>query len=105
MFIPSKSSCVLLAQVIPYPLCLIAVQGMEGALDMVVCMLGTLSHMLTNKQAAAAFGEAARHLRPGGLLLLELAHPGNSTTLNLQQMQSYSLWSPACSHMCQPLLM
>jgi SAM-dependent methyltransferase len=80
----------MLAQDIHYGFC-VDVQGMEGSFDMVVCMLGTLSHMLTNKQAAAAFGAAARHLRPGGLLLLELAHPGNSTTLNLQQMLSYSL--------------
>lgn len=49
---------------------------MEGKFDMVVCLLGTLSHMLDNKQAAAAFRQAARHLRPGGVLLLELAHPG-----------------------------
>jgi SAM-dependent methyltransferase len=49
---------------------------MSGKFDLVVCMLGTLSHMLTNSQAAAAFRAAAQHLRPGGLLLLELAHPG-----------------------------
>jgi SAM-dependent methyltransferase len=49
---------------------------MSGKFDLVVCMLGTLSHMLTNSQAAAAFKAAAQHLRPGGLLLLELAHPG-----------------------------
>jgi SAM-dependent methyltransferase len=53
---------------------------MEGKFDMVVCLLGTLSHMLDNKQAAAAFRQAARHLRPGGLLLLELAHPGADST-------------------------
>jgi SAM-dependent methyltransferase len=53
-------------------------QGMEGKFDMVVCLLGTLSHMLDNKQAAAAFRQAARHLRPGGMLLLELAHPGRT---------------------------
>jgi SAM-dependent methyltransferase len=51
---------------------------MEGKFDMVVCLLGTLSHMLDNKQAAAAFRQAARHLRPGGMLLLELAHPGRT---------------------------
>lgn len=55
-------------------------QGMEGKFDMVVCLLGTLSHMVDNRQAAAAFKQAARHLRPGGLLLLELAHPGRDST-------------------------
>lgn len=52
---------------------------MEGKLDMVVCMLGTLSHLLDNKQAAAAFSQAAKHLRPGGLFVVELAHPGRAS--------------------------
>lgn len=52
------------------------VQGMEGRFDLVVCLLGTFSHMLDNKQAAAAFRQVAKHLRPGGLFVLELAHPG-----------------------------
>jgi SAM-dependent methyltransferase len=51
-------------------------QGMSGRFDMVACLLGTLSHCLDNKQAAAAFAAAAQHLRPGGLFLIELAHPG-----------------------------
>ena len=51
-------------------------QGMEAQLDAVLCLLGTFSHMTTNDMAAAAFRCAAAHLRPGGLLLLELAHPG-----------------------------
>ena len=49
---------------------------MEAQLDAVLCLLGTFSHMTTNDMAAAAFRCAAAHLRPGGLLLLELAHPG-----------------------------
>ncbi|WIA32247.1 hypothetical protein OEZ86_003094 [Tetradesmus obliquus] len=53
------------------------VQGMSGSFDMVVCLLGTLSHMLDNKQAAACFKRVAQHLRPGGLFVLELAHPGD----------------------------
>lgn len=51
---------------------------MSGSFDMVVCLLGTLSHMLDNKQAAACFKRVAQHLRPGGLFVLELAHPGGS---------------------------
>lgn len=51
---------------------------------MVVCMLGTLSHMLSNKQAAASFSQAAQHLRPGGLLLVELAHPGAAAAPTLR---------------------
>eukprot|EP00882_Tetradesmus_deserticola_P031463 GHRQ01035578.1.p1 GENE.GHRQ01035578.1~~GHRQ01035578.1.p1 ORF type:complete len:174 (+),score=94.51 GHRQ01035578.1:2-523(+) len=53
------------------------VQGMSGSFDMVVCLLGTLSHMLDNKQAAACFRRVAQQLRPGGLFVLELAHPGD----------------------------
>jgi SAM-dependent methyltransferase len=49
---------------------------MSGSFDMIVCLLGTLSHMLDNKQAAACFRRVAQHLRPGGLFVLELAHPG-----------------------------
>eukprot|EP00878_Enallax_costatus_P031325 GHUV01034251.1.p1 GENE.GHUV01034251.1~~GHUV01034251.1.p1 ORF type:complete len:319 (+),score=64.45 GHUV01034251.1:357-1313(+) len=52
-------------------------QGMLGRLDMIVCLLGTLSHMLNNKQACACFQQVSRHLRPGGLFVLELAHPGD----------------------------
>lgn len=51
-------------------------QGMAGRFDMVVCLLGTLSHCLNNKQAAACLRCAAAHLRPGGVLVVELAHPG-----------------------------
>lgn len=43
---------------------------------MVICMLGTLSHMLDNQQASACFQHVSKHLRPGGLFVLELAHPG-----------------------------
>lgn len=52
---------------------------MEGKFDLVVCLLGTLAHLLDNKQAAAAFRQAAKHLHPGGLFLLELQHPGELT--------------------------
>eukprot|EP00195_Chlamydomonas_chlamydogama_P005377 CAMPEP_0202890652 /NCGR_PEP_ID=MMETSP1392-20130828/992_1 /ASSEMBLY_ACC=CAM_ASM_000868 /TAXON_ID=225041 /ORGANISM="Chlamydomonas chlamydogama, Strain SAG 11-48b" /LENGTH=373 /DNA_ID=CAMNT_0049574267 /DNA_START=80 /DNA_END=1201 /DNA_ORIENTATION=+ len=45
--------------------------------DMVMCLLGTFSHMLDNSAAAACLRCAVRHLRPGGLLLLELGHPGD----------------------------
>jgi SAM-dependent methyltransferase len=45
--------------------------------DMVMCLLGTFSHMLDTKQAIACIASAAARLRPGGLLLLEMAHPGD----------------------------
>jgi len=51
-------------------------QPAEGY-DMVMCLLGTFCHMLTNKDAGRALGAAARALRSGGLLLLELPHPGD----------------------------
>ncbi|KAI8470291.1 MAG: S-adenosyl-L-methionine-dependent methyltransferase [Monoraphidium minutum] len=53
------------------------IEGMEGQLDLAACLLGTFSHMVTNDQAVAAFTCIAKHLRPGGVLLLELAHPGD----------------------------
>lgn len=54
-----------------------AVEGMESRLDLVLSLLGTFSHMTTNAAAVGAFTSVARHLRPGGMLLLELAHPGD----------------------------
>ncbi|KAG2446869.1 hypothetical protein HYH02_008026 [Chlamydomonas schloesseri] len=45
--------------------------------DMVMCLLGTFSHLLDTDQAISAFRSAAAHLRPGGILLLEMAHPGD----------------------------
>jgi hypothetical protein len=53
-----------------------AIPGLEGRLDAAVCLLGTFSHMLTNDQAVGCFSSVTRHLRPGGMFLLELAHPG-----------------------------
>ncbi|MEW5306851.1 MAG: hypothetical protein WDW36_009289 [Sanguina aurantia] len=45
--------------------------------DMVICLLGTFSHMTTNAAAGKCFGEVARHLSPGGVFILELSHPGD----------------------------
>eukprot|EP00775_Hariotina_reticulata_P001683 gene1683-2027_t len=53
------------------------VQGMQGRFDLVTCLLGTLSHLLDNKSAAKCFRCVADHLRPGGLFVIELAHPGD----------------------------
>ncbi|PNH08460.1 dTDP-3-amino-3,4,6-trideoxy-alpha-D-glucopyranose [Tetrabaena socialis] len=39
--------------------------------------LGTFSHMLDTQHAISCFRAAAAHLRPGGLLVLEMAHPGD----------------------------
>ena len=55
-----------------------SVPGVDGGrLDMAMCLLGTFAHMATNDAAVGCFRAAARHLRPGGLLLLELLHPGD----------------------------
>ncbi|GAX82531.1 hypothetical protein CEUSTIGMA_g9958.t1 [Chlamydomonas eustigma] len=49
----------------------------KGSFDMIMCWLGTFSHLLENDQASQCFQRVAEHLRPGGLLILELAHPGD----------------------------
>ncbi|GIL89545.1 hypothetical protein Vretimale_1894 [Volvox reticuliferus] len=45
--------------------------------DMVVCLLGTFSHILDTQQAISCFRRVSEHLRPGGLFVLEMAHPGD----------------------------
>ena len=45
--------------------------------DMVICLLGTFSHMLSNEDASRAMACISRALRPGGVLLIELGHPGD----------------------------
>lgn len=54
-----------------------SIQGLEGSFDAAICLLGTFSHMTTNDQAVSSFSCISRHLRPGGMFLLELAHPGD----------------------------
>lgn len=43
--------------------------------DMALILMGTLQHMVRNADAVAALRAARDALRPGGLLLLEMAHP------------------------------
>ena len=51
------------------------VQGQK--FDMIMCLLGTFSHMLENSQAVACFQRIAQHLEEGGVVVIELAHPGD----------------------------
>ncbi len=44
---------------------------------MVVCLLGGFSHMLTNNDAIQCLQRVAEALRPGGLFVVELAHPSD----------------------------
>lgn len=44
--------------------------------DMALVLLGTFSHLLENEQAVACMQSVGKHLKQGGLLVLELAHPG-----------------------------
>eukprot|EP00873_Tetraselmis_striata_P036882 jgi/Tetstr1/457146/TSEL_043796.t1 len=62
----------------------------EGSADMVLILMGTLQHMLTNKDALAAMGSARDALRPGGLLVLELAHPYDLWDGTLAGSEEYS---------------
>ena len=49
----------------------------------VLCLLGTLTHCLDNSAALRAFASVAQALRPGGIVVLELAHPGKRLVLPL----------------------
>jgi hypothetical protein len=44
---------------------------------MVMCLLGTFTHVLNNMDALTAFSSAAAALQPGGLFIVELTHPGD----------------------------
>jgi len=76
----------------------------EGRLDAAVCLLGTFSHMTTNDKAVGCFRSLARCLRPGGLLLLELAHPGERRRLELGGVQGIACFDerqqPAAAAAC-----
>lgn len=65
-----------------------SIAAVEGQLDVAVCLLGTFAHMTSNEAAIASLRCVARHLRPGGLLLLELAHPGACCSGCLGPLQS-----------------
>lgn len=45
--------------------------------DLALLPLGTLAHALTNDDALRWLEAAGNALRPGGLLVLELAHPAD----------------------------
>lgn len=49
-------------------------EGSE-AVDMACILMGTMQHMVTNDDALAAVCAAKQAIRPGGLVVLELAHP------------------------------
>ncbi len=55
---------------------LLAQNNSSGLVDAAAIMLGTLSHCLTNGSALSCFKNVAEVVRPGGILVLELSHPG-----------------------------
>ncbi|KAL6753552.1 hypothetical protein V8C86DRAFT_454871 [Haematococcus lacustris] len=67
----------------------------EQQFDMVTCLLAGLSHLLDNSQAAAAFACVARVLKPGGLFVVELAHPGDLFDGGLVDGASQEVWEVA----------
>lgn len=53
----------------------------EGArFDLVITMLNSLCHLMTLEDMTAHLGAVARHLVPGGLYVIELAHPADVLT-------------------------
>ncbi|GFH14202.1 methyltransf_25 domain-containing protein, partial [Haematococcus lacustris] len=75
----------------------------EQQFDMVTCLLAGLSHVLDNSQASAAFACVARVLKPGGLFVVELAHPGKGRlpqnhTSSTCILNLLNLHARVCSH-------
>jgi len=58
-----------------------AASARAAGFDLALCMLGTFTHLLSNAQALASFQCISSALRPGGLFVLELAHPGRPSRL------------------------
>ena len=58
------------------------------AFDLALLPLGTLSHALTNADACAWLRAARGCLREGGLLCIELAHPGDAFDGTLVEVSS-----------------
>ena len=71
----NNSTCWALSHLHPLPLDFMLQD--QGQCDLVMCLLGSFSHLLENEAAVASFRCIASHLRTGGLLVLELAHPGD----------------------------
>ncbi len=57
--------------------------------DLALLPLGTLAHALTNDDALRWLEAAGNALRPGGLLVLELAHPADVFDGALVEVRSY----------------
>jgi SAM-dependent methyltransferase len=51
--------------------------SLPGPVDLAITMLNSLCHVLTLDDMLAHLGCVARHLRPGGLYIAELAHPAD----------------------------
>ena len=63
---------------------------------MALMPLGTLSHALTNEEAARWIEQAVGALRHGGLLCIELAHPGELFDGTLLEVTLFSICQYAC---------
>lgn len=61
--------------------------------DLALLPLGTLAHALTNDDALRWLEAAGNALRPGGLLVLELAHPADVFDGALVEVLSYPVGS------------
>jgi SAM-dependent methyltransferase len=61
-----------------------------GSFDMVICLLGTLTHCMTNADAAAVFRGVEAALAHGGLFVIELGHPGEVYLLRVLPLEHLS---------------
>ncbi|GHP02001.1 hypothetical protein PPROV_000075700 [Pycnococcus provasolii] len=49
----------------------------EGSVDLAVCMLGTIAHLITNDACIAFFSRVEALLSPNGVLIIETNHPSS----------------------------
>ena len=64
--------------------------SIPGDFDLAITMLNSLCHLLTLDDLLPHLASVARHLRPGGLYITELAHPADYLSANRRTSSEWS---------------